>query len=253
DAMSADEQDAFYERNTQREENQLWDGAMRRFEDTHPERFGELEEITDTIQSARTEDLIEEDSVEAVDVAALIVAADVEYKKLEEMTIDGVTKDGLEARFAEIAMQAQKVHDSYQTIFQNTDDPAVGVTSLVKAADLYVLVAKKLRAVESVEGMEASALAERAEAVAKPLEDAAVATYQTAIDKAEEAGVDNEAVTRAKNALSDGGTTDNEGEDSATPEDGAGDEEGGTGEEEGGEEEGGAGEEEGTEEEGGTE
>ncbi len=59
DAMSPEDQDVFWKENTSRAEYQLWDGAMRRFEDTHPDHYDQLEAATDTIQSAGADNLIE--------------------------------------------------------------------------------------------------------------------------------------------------------------------------------------------------
>jgi len=205
DTMTPDEQDKFWEKNATREEYQLWDGAMRRFEDAFPEKYAELEEATDNIQSAGTEDLIEQTDA-TVNIEATLAEAQAEYKTLEKMDLSAATATDVRDKFVEIKVQAEKVEALYQNVFQNSQDPKVGVESLVKAADLYTLVANQINDLPDVKGLAPADLATSKREVAVPLRAKALELYTSALKFAGEKNVQSEFVEHAKSAVEAAGS-----------------------------------------------
>lgn len=220
DTMTPDEQDKFWEKNTTREEYQLWDGAMRRFEDAFPEKYAELEEATDNIQSAGTEDLIEETDA-TVNIEAILAEAQAEYKKLEAMDLSAATATDVRDKFVEIKVQAEKVEALYQTVFQNSQDPAVGVESLVKAADLYTLVSNQINDLPDVAGLAPEDLAASKKEILVPLRAKATELYGSALKFAAEKSVENAFVEKAKKAVEAAGTAPAPADGTPAPADGA--------------------------------
>lgn len=157
DAMSPEDQDVFWEKNTEREEYLLWDGAMRRFEDSYPDLYAELEELTNTIQSAGADHLVEDkDPIEA---KALLTDAETAHERLLAFSFEGEASE-LSVKLDETSGLLKSTLESYRSAANYADDQAVAVRALVRGAELC------------------TALIERVRALPEPSDEKAKASYQ---------------------------------------------------------------------------
>ncbi|MDX9719319.1 MAG: hypothetical protein RBU37_01130 [Myxococcota bacterium] len=140
DAMSPEDQDVFWEKNTEREEYLLWDGAMRRFEDSYPDLYAELEELTNTIQSAGADHLVEDkDPIEA---KALLTDAETAHEQLLVFSFEGE----LSVKLDEASDLLKTTLESYRSAASYADDQAVAVRALVRGAELCTALIERVRA-----------------------------------------------------------------------------------------------------------
>ena len=194
DAMTPEEQDSFWERNTSRDEYQLWDGAMRRFEDTFPERYAELEEVTNTIQSAGTEELIETDEADTPAPAApeeQLEAARASFKAIEENACADLTAENMATKLSEFVAKVAESEALARGAAAASTDGATAVQALRLAGDVNTMSMEKIAALE-VEGVDADALKAATQSHLDGLKVRATEAYKAAANKAAQESIDNE-------------------------------------------------------------
>lgn len=201
-SLSPDDQKKAWEDFAARSEYNHFYDQMDQFEKRYPDRIVELEELMNTVQSAGEEGRVEVVDNE-VDVAATFDAAEKVYGEIEQMSLTGSTADELELSFVEISTKVETAYARYQKVFQNTTDAAQGLRSLVRAAELHLLVASKIEEMPAVEGLDPATLEEAKKRNVEPLRARALELFKAAAASAAEKGIDNDDAKRAAAAVSE--------------------------------------------------